>query len=227
MTALVYRRNRTWFDPWPAKEWRVQHGTVVLPAVRYDVVDRRNSRIVMVLDHHREINGFLAGREKRAYRLAELAVGNKDDALDIVQDAMFCLVERYGKCPPAEWGPLFRTILHSRIQDWHRRESVRRRFRTWFAWSGDEDDPDPLQQVADEQNPGPDQSLLNRRSMDVLGRELRKLPARQQQAFMLRILEGLDVSATAMLMHCSAGSVKTHLSRAVHTLRAKLEDYRS
>ena len=227
MAAFVNRRNRTWPGPRPAKERSIQHSTVVLPAVRYDVVDRHNSRTVMVLDHHREMNSFLAGMEKRAYRLAELAVGNKDDALDIVQDAMFSLVESYGTRPAAEWGPLFRTILHSRIQDWRRRESVRRRFRTWFAWIGEEDDPDPVQQVADEKNPGPELSLLNRRSLDVLGREMRKLPARQQQAFTLRILEGLDVSATALLMRCSAGSVKTHLSRAVHTLRAKLEDYRS
>jgi RNA polymerase sigma-70 factor (ECF subfamily) len=178
----------------------------------------------MVLDNQ-VMDRFLAGVEKRAYRLAVLAVGNRDDALDIVQDAMCALVQRYGKHRPEEWGPLFRSILHSRIQDWRRREAVRRRFRTWFAWTGAEDGIDPLQQVADEHNPGPAQAFQNRRSMDALGRELRKLPARQQQAFMLRILEGLDVSTTAELMHCSAGSVKTHLSRAVHTLRDNLEEH--
>jgi RNA polymerase sigma-70 factor (ECF subfamily) len=181
----------------------------------------------MVSDHHQEMDRFLAGVGKRAYRLAQLAVGNKDDALDIVQDAMFKLVERYGRHRPEEWGPLFRTILYSRIQDWRRREAVRRRFRTWFTWFGDEGEPDPLQQVADTQNPGPDQSLLDRRSMEALGSELRKLPVRQQQAFTLRILEGLNVPETAALMRCSSGSVKTHLSRAVHTLRDKLEDHRS
>ena len=157
--------------------------------------------------------------------MTELAVGNKDDALDILQDAMCRLVERYGMRPPEEWGPLFRTILHSRIQDWRRRESVRRRFRFWFTHSGNEEDSDPVQQVADDQRPGPERDLSNRRSMHALGRALRNLPLRQQQAFMLRVFEGLDVDGTAEIMRCTAGSVKTHFSRAVHYLRQELGEH--
>lgn len=184
-----------------------------------------NTQGSTILEYYQDLAGFLAGVEKRAFRMAEIAVGNKDDALDIVQDAMFRLVERYAMCKPEEWGPLFRTILHSRIQDWMRREAVRRRFRIWFATSGDEDNVDPLQQVVDEQHPGPEKEFQNMRSMEALGHVLRKLPLRQQQAFMLRVFDGLDVEGTAEIMHCTAGSVKTHFSRAVHTLRRELGDY--
>jgi len=157
--------------------------------------------------------------------MTEIAVGNKEDALDILQDAMYRLVERYGKRDPGEWGPLFRTILLNRIQDWRRREAVHRRLRVWFTNSAREEDDDPVQQVVDERQPGPDIELRNRRSLEALGEALGKLPLRQQQAFLLRVFEEQDVAAAARIMQCTEGSVKTHFSRAVQSLRRKLEDH--
>lgn len=167
---------------------------------------------------------FLAGIERRAFLTARIATGNVDDALDIVQDAMLVLVQRYSKRGEQEWGPLFHRILQSRIRDWYRRARVRNRWRLWLG-GGDEDAPDPLQNLPDGDNLGPVDQAASRRTMAALEAVLHKLPLRQQQAFLLRIWEGLDVAQTARAMGCSAGSVKTHYSRAVHTLRNLLEEY--
>ncbi len=157
--------------------------------------------------------------------MARLTTGNVDDAHDIVQEAMLTLVRSYAKRGEQEWGPLFHTILQSRIADWHRRSRVRNRFRIWFGDKDEDDEADPLQNIADGRSPNPSGQLQDKQAMAALETAIRKLPARQQQAFLLRVWEGLDVAQTARAMKCSEGSVKTHYSRAVHALREQLEDH--
>ena len=158
--------------------------------------------------------------ELRAFRLAQLATGNTEDALDIVQEAMFKLASKYGSRPQQEWGPLFQRILQSRINDWHRRTMVRNRFRIWLGTT--EDDGDVYQNVFDDSARTPEQLLQADRRLMMLEQLILELPMRQRQAFLLRCLEGLDIAQTALTMGCSQGSVKTHYSRAVHFLREKL-----
>ncbi len=156
--------------------------------------------------------------------MAEIATGNKDEALDVLQDAMFKLAEKYADRDAREWGPLFTTILQSRIRDWYRRNQVRNRFRSWFS-NKDAEQEDPIQQAQDEKARTPEQLLQSDRRVDELGLAIHALPLRQQQAFLLRTWEGYSVEETANAMKCSAGSVKTHYSRAVHALRDKLEKH--
>lgn len=177
------------------------------------------------LDNFAELNRFLAGVERRAYRLAEIATGDREEALDIVQDAMCKLVERYGARPPGEWGALFQRILQNRIRDWRRRRSVRDRLGAWLGVSAGDEYVDPARNLADPAAPSPPDEAAAGQRVRRLEDSLRALPLRQQQAFLLRCWEGLDVAATARIMCCSEGSVKTHYARAVKFLRERLEDY--
>lgn len=167
---------------------------------------------------------FLAGAERRAFRLAELATSNRDDALDIVQDAMYTLVRRYGKRAESEWAPLFHRILQSKIRDWYRRTRVRQKLRSWLR-GNTEDATDELDTFADEQAIDPQQNVQTEHTLAVLDHALKNLPLRQQQVFLLRAWEGLDVAQTAQAMCCSQGSVKTHYARALQKLRAQLGEH--
>ncbi|HPH08474.1 MAG TPA: RNA polymerase sigma factor [Methylotenera sp.] len=168
---------------------------------------------------------FLAEIEGRAFRIAQIATGNREDALDIVQDAMIKLVQKYSTHAKDEWKPLFYSILQTRILDWHRRQNVRNRFRSWFHWDEDEETEDFLEQQPANNASAPDLQLQDDQFMDNLNTALSKLPLRQQQVFLMRVWEGMDIAETAAAMQCSQSSVKTHYARALEKLRAQLEHH--
>ena len=156
--------------------------------------------------------------------MAEIATGNREDALDIVQEAMMGLVKKYASRSEADWPPLFYRILQNRIRDWYRRNTVRNRWRLFFKKTDGADDP--IEAMPDNHQKTPEQNLLLSNAGTSLVTALHNLPNRQQQAFLLRAWEGMNVKETAIAMSCSQGSVKTHYSRAVNTLREKLEDHK-
>ena len=173
------------------------------------------------------MQSFLADIEGRAFSFAQFATGNRDDALDIVQDSMMKLVQNYSTYEQSSWKPLFYSILQTRILDWHRRQSVRNRFRSWLYWDEEEDTENPLEQVADAPQAAPDVQLQDAQFSDALNRALGQLPLRQQQVFLLRVWEGMDIAETAAAMQCSESSVKTHYARALEKLRGQLEGHRT
>ena len=153
--------------------------------------------------------------------MALFAVGDRDEALDLVQEAMLRLVKHYGDRPEDQWRPLFYRILSNQINDFHRRGKLRSFVRGLFG--GHEDEPQGG--LADEREVGPAAELARGQTVQGLEQAIRQLPLRQQQAFLLRHWEGLDVRETAQAMGCSEGGVKTHSARAMQRLRELLGEH--
>lgn len=170
------------------------------------------------------MQNFLADIEHRAFRMAHIATGNRDDALDILQDAMMKMVQKYSDNDPNSWKALFYRILESRIMDWHRRQSVRNRFRSWLTSHVDHTE-EPLEQQPGAIYESPDMRLQDTEFQQDLEAALQTLPLRQQQVFLLRLWEGLDIKETAQAMQCSESSVKTHYARALEKLRIALKEH--
>jgi RNA polymerase sigma-70 factor (ECF subfamily) len=158
------------------------------------------------------------------------AVRDEQAALDIVQDAMLRLAEKYGNRPAAELPMLFHRIVQNAIRDWYRRQKVRSLWTTLLSslspGRGEDDDQDPLEtlEAADGSNAeeSPGARLEQAQVLEIIEQELARLPSRQREAFIMRYWEEMDVAETARIMGCSEGSVKTHCSRATHALAAAL-----
>jgi len=179
-------------------------------------------------DGARALESFLAEVERKAFRIAQIALRHESDALDVVQDAMMQLSSRYASRPAQEWKPLFYRILENRVRDVQRRRSVRNRVMSYMPWRGEDEEEavDPVEQAVD-QAPLPPAQLESDEAMAALEQAIAALPTRQRQAFLLRNFEGMDVAETAAAMKCSPGSVKTHYFRALQALRAKLGEFRT
>jgi RNA polymerase sigma-70 factor (ECF subfamily) len=167
--------------------------------------------------------------ERRAFKQALFAVRDQDAALDIVQDAMMKLAEKYGGKQAEELPMLFQRILQNTIRDHYRRQKVRSLWTTMLSALGssrEELDHDPLESVeasGASRFASPEERAQDTQVVDIIEMALQDLPARQRQAFLLRYWEELDVAETAVAMGCSEGSVKTHCSRAAHALAAALK----
>ncbi|HZX30034.1 MAG TPA: RNA polymerase sigma factor [Rhodocyclaceae bacterium] len=175
-----------------------------------------------------ELSYFLESVERRAFKQAMFAVRDEEAALDVVQDSMMKLAEKYGDRPSEELPMLFQRILQNTIRDYYRRTKVRSMWTTVFSafTSDDDEDHDPLDTLETEDAAkfaaNPETQVSQAQVMATIEDEIGKLPARQREAFLMRYWEDMDVAETAAAMGCSEGSVKTHCSRATHALAAAL-----
>ncbi len=167
---------------------------------------------------------FLKTIERPAFRMAMLACRHREDALDLVQEAMCSFVGKYAGHSEDQWKVLFYKVLQNKIRDFYRREKVRSRWRFWLRPTDDNDEVDPLEQFSSPQEDNPESSMRRKQSFARLEEALEQLSPKQRQVFLLRGWEGLSVLETAQVMACSEGTVKTHFSRATDQLRKKLGD---
>jgi len=196
----------------------LQYNAYTLFVVGIGAILSRKSNVM-----NEALNNFLAQHERKAFRMAQLAVGNADDAHDIVQDAMIKLVKKYSSRTAQEWPPLFHRIMQHQITSWYRKRQLQQRWFPWFKHNvEDGEDNATLLHIHDPAGRSPDELLANQQAMAKLEQAMALLPLRQKQAFLCRCLQGLTTNETAHAMACSTGSVKTHYHRALTTLREQL-----
>ena len=181
-----------------------------------------------MLDNRIALNDFLAQVQFRALKHAEIATGDRDDSMDIVQDCMLRLAQKYSD-QPHNWPQLFQRILQNAIRDWYRKKKVRRILFWWEQEQTFEEGMDSGEGIINTcstvpETPSPEAETAGLQISAKVVQALQHLPERQQQAFLLRAWWGNDIEETAAIMSCSVGSVKTHYFRAVAKLKTMLDE---
>ena len=137
---------------------------------------------------------------------------NHHDALELVQDSMLKLVQKYRHREADEWGPLFYRILQNSIRDWFRKQKFRQVLSGLMPWQANPTETENFAASAEDQVQLDDE--LKRVIM-----ALDQLPLRQQQTFLMRAWQEFSTRETAFALSISENSVKTHYARATQQLR--------
>jgi RNA polymerase sigma-70 factor (sigma-E family) len=156
-------------------------------------------------DRDEAFGAYVAGRADAMRSTAYLLCGDWHLAEDIVQNAFIKLY--------AAW---YRVVRHEVLDAYVRRIVVRtyldERRRGWRREQATESLPETAAVPA-----GDPESRI------MLLRALATVPPRQRAVLVLRFWEDLDIAATAGLLGCSTGTVKSQTSRGLDALRAALD----
>lgn len=176
----------------------------------------------------KEINQFLKDVEKKSFRKINYQLQNEDDAIDIIQEAMIKLVQNYQDRDIKEISILYNTILHNCFIDFVRRQNLEKKIiqNLDFDSMDDEQQASYFETIQYENNyfeQDLENGLIQKQHIEIIRNALKQLPPRQSEAFLLRYLEDNSIEETAKIMNCAEGSVKTHCSRAVVSLKEILK----
>jgi RNA polymerase sigma-70 factor (ECF subfamily) len=154
--------------------------------------------------------------QDKALSLAYYQTGNREDALDVTQEAFIRLYRVLPRWKPKAslftW--LYRVIVNLSID---LLRSKKRRAEVGLTAV-----PEPAG-PARKNNPRREAEEIE--TAGEVARAVAGLPDRQRAAFVLRHYQGLSLKDIAEVQRCSPGAVKANLFHAVRKLRSRLKNY--
>ena len=154
----------------------------------------------------------------RLRRLCAALLGDRQEAEEVVQEVFLKAWEaELGAGAPRDWGAWLRRVAVNACHD-------RRRAGWWFRFRRRSEQAEDLPLLASER--GPAELALGAEARKRIWNAFDRLPVRQREVFLLRYIEDMSMAEIAAALSVSSGSVKRHLFRAVHRLRAVLGSVR-
>ena len=160
--------------------------------------------------------------QKRTYRLVQRFISNREDALDLTQDAFIRAYQGLGdfksQCQFYSW--LYRITVNLCI------DFLRKKARSEvLLYDSDESGELPMANIPDPRSESPAKAVENKELRTHIRKAVRRLPPKQRQIFILRHWDGLSLKDIAAVVGRSDGTVKAHLLHAHRNLRKHLRPY--
>jgi RNA polymerase sigma-70 factor, ECF subfamily len=173
-----------------------------------------------------DFDDLVQRNQKRIFRLL-MGLLHDEDAADTLTQECFLRVYKKrdsfrGESSVDTW--LFRIAVNlARDYQRNRKQGFWKRL---FAGSHETDTEEPaIDRVADRHSTAETQ-LLVREEVETVWRIVRHLSPGQREVFVMRFGHEMSLEEIASTLEVETGTVKSHLSRALATVRKKLEEHR-
>lgn len=164
-----------------------------------------------------DMDSLIATYEQRIFRFHLVSIRDRDLALTLTQDtftrAWAARASFRGDCAISTW--LMRIALNL-IRDHTRTD----RFRFWKKVSETAVDVTDVAEHIPHRESSPEAALIAREQLALVWDSVARLSSRQRTIFTLRFVEELELAEIAAITAMPISTVKTHLYRALATLRA-------
>jgi RNA polymerase sigma-70 factor (ECF subfamily) len=177
-------------------------------------VDGRGATVTAVADQRADYEQLYRTHHGRVLRLCQLLLSDPHEAEEVAQEVFLKLFRAHpGDGQVVAWGSWLTKVAVNACRD-------RRRTRWWKWWRERHVEFVEAGFAADV--PTPEEAAVSNERQREIWRSFRELSTRQQEVFVLRYVEGWSTEDVATTLGLSTGSIKRHLYRAVHHLRAAL-----
>jgi RNA polymerase sigma-70 factor (ECF subfamily) len=165
-----------------------------------------------------DLASVVAAYEQRIFRFHLLAIRDRDLAQSLTQDtfvrAWSARSNFRGDCSVSTW--LMRIALNL-VRDHTRTD----RFRFWKRVSETAVDVSDVSSHVPHRDSSLESRLIASEQLALVWESVAQLSARQRSIFVLRFVEELELSEIASITGLPVSTVKTHLYRALATIRAR------
>jgi len=172
------------------------------------------------VDELADFDALVRLHRPRVFRFLLASLRDRETAENLTQD---CFVKAYqarhsfrGASSVATW---FMQIAANLVRD-HESSS---RLKFWRRSLGSDADLRDLGSAIPDRQQSPEQRALIGEQVQAIWSAAANLPARQRTVFLLRFVEDMDLLEIAEVTGMKEGTVKSHLFRALQSVRARLE----
>jgi RNA polymerase sigma-70 factor, ECF subfamily len=168
----------------------------------------------------RDFEALVRQHQPRIFRFLLVSLRDRDAAENLTQD---CFIRAYKAREQFRGGSSLGTWLMHIAANLVRDHEANSRLKFWKRRLRADLDPNDISDWIPDRQQSPEALALAKEQVETIWKAAARLSARQRTVFLLRFVEDMDLLEIAAVTGMKEWTVKTHLFRAVQSLRLELE----